>query len=904
MSRNFRPPPPRGPPRQQPTYDTIDSLFDRQNNNNTDDSMKNSSMNDIDSDDEKTEMSDNDSVLAMAKRLDAASVISDPSFIEGTSPHMRGVDPGGLGGGRDNGNNGRRGPGGLYARDRDLDSIASESESSSSGSDSSGSSSDSSAERNPRRGQRPMGQPRVGFHGSNNNKFRSNHRQGPPGSYVGGGGERPPPPGNNNYFSQDRGRQHNPGPYIPDQGPPEYNTQKNVRFSERGQRRVFRDHEEGGGPPGSAPPPPRAHRSRSPSQSSRGSKRSANDIENDKREKRRRLKLMMIPIAVLIGIGIAVAIAVVVGKQGGKDDDESSSNYFDVFSTSLPTASPTYEGLYNCPFGTSGAFAIKGCLGYVQCNAFGEEIGEVIMCPSGTLYDAKLNVCNHIDQVQCSTRLPPIGDLPTPNPTPWPTPKPTIASYTTRPTDYAPAPTPDTPTSESPTEYEQIYELQGPTPTYGHKLAFIGVSSPGDMSDFQQNLEDYLNIFYLPSNLARLDEDDELRSLSYVSIDVTVTSVENRRLARSDDDAKMPIPPNNIRGKQLQQHRLQSFQLLQPSESEPKFIAIYDQITTYSTSDPFISVDTIVRRPFDPEYSSTLVELFQRRDPNTFSTLTDIQFVEDGDPSMPPQTITTAAPTSAATTKIPTNTPTKRPNLPVETNEPTNRPVETNEPTPFTEETSSPTKRPLPSPTGLVIEFPILITIQGLLWLDENEDGLFEPSETPMEGLFVNLRECEGDIWKATTKTSAIGQYQFVGIEEGEYYVDFFKPNPIDRYKFTRPRVGGDDDMSLDSDVVKLKGNNGISDCIEVKDGFKKLINAGYNLLDTPAPTPSPTPAPPKPSTSPTTAAPTHPRFCAEVTESGGGTEFDFRGCSLPCKSPQHKDCPDGMLCALTTDCS
>jgi len=232
--------------------------------------------------------------------------------------------------------------------------------------------------------------------------------------------------------------------------------------------------------------------------------------------------------------------------------------------------------------------------------------------------------------------------------------------------------------------------------------------------------------------------------------------------------------------------------------------------------------------------------------------------------------------------------------------------VETPEPTLFEQETSSPSKRPSPAPTDFfVVPFPVTVTIQGLTWLDTNENGLFETSEPPMEGLFVNLRECLNDRYKATTSTSAIGQFQFVGVQEGEYYVDFFKPNPQDQYGFTIPRVGGTNIRILDSDVVILDENNGRSECMEVREGFKQLTNAGYVRADTAPPTPGPTAAAtPRPSTAaPTTPAPVQPRFCAEVTELGDGTQaFDFRECSLPCVF-KHTDCPDGMYCAITNDC-
>ncbi|EJK65504.1 hypothetical protein THAOC_13621 [Thalassiosira oceanica] len=73
MASRSNPPPP--PPRA-----TIGSFI----STSTPPSMSGSSLNDIDGDD--TLVSDNDSILAMARRLDDASVISDPSIIEGTRP--------------------------------------------------------------------------------------------------------------------------------------------------------------------------------------------------------------------------------------------------------------------------------------------------------------------------------------------------------------------------------------------------------------------------------------------------------------------------------------------------------------------------------------------------------------------------------------------------------------------------------------------------------------------------------------------------------------------------------------------------------------------------------------------------------------------------------------------------
>lgn len=361
------------------------------------------------------------------------------------------------------------------------------------------------------------------------------------------------------------------------------------------------------------------------------------------------------------------------------------------------------------------------------------------------------------------------------------------------------------------------------------------------------------------------------------------------------------------------------------SGAEAQFLAVYDQTTSYRTTDPSVTIGAIVRRPFDPEYTTTLVEHLIRRDPATFAELESIEFVEgDGSQTVatamatPPPTpvATTGRPTPAAITGQPTKRPAEsyRPTPFYDGVEETYEPM-TNEPTkrPTRRPTNPPTKRPTipltpppsPPPTGAG---PVLLTIQGILWLDEDGNGLFETSEPPMEGLFVNLRECDGDLWRNTTTTNAIGQYQFVDVEEGMYYLDFFKPQPVERYEFTIPRVGGTDDRVLDSDVVRLADgnkNNGKSECMEVGEGFKQLTNAGYRLRETPGPTapPSPPPSPP-PTMSPTTGAPVPtapptPMFCAVVT----GEDFDFQGCSQPCSS-EDKGCPDGMDCAYTNDCS
>ena len=104
-----------------------------------------------------------------------------------------------------------------------------------------------------------------------------------------------------------------------------------------------------------------------------------------------------------------------------------------------------------------------------------------------------------------------------------------------------------------------------------------------------------------PSNLATLEEGDELKSLTDVSIDVTVTSLERlRRLAGMEGSvgSTSAAAPVEVKSRGKRQRLLVGSQ----------FVAVYDQTTAYRTPDPNVSVDAIVSRPFDPEYAVTLVD--------------------------------------------------------------------------------------------------------------------------------------------------------------------------------------------------------------------------------------------------------------------------------------------------------
>ena len=309
-------------------------------------------------------------------------------------------------------------------------------------------------------------------------------------------------------------------------------------------------------------------------------------------------------------------------------------------------------------------------------------------------------------------------------------------------------------------------------------------------------------------------------------------------------------------------------------DASPLFVAVYDQTTSYRTTDESVSIGAIVRRPFESSVTSDLVERLRSGFPDILSTLTGIEYAENY-PTNAEATISTISPASMPT--IPSTI------ADVDTIGPT-----TSSPL---EASSAPTKRPAIE-TQAPISEPAALTITGLIWLDMDGNGLYDASESPLPGIFVTLRQCEGDTWEGTVRADSIGQYVFTNVTEGGYYVDFLKPNDsFFRYEFTIPKIGGSDEAARDSDVTSQDSYKGQSECLAVGEGFMQLTNAGFVRSEQGSDTASksPTRAPTKPPA---------PEYCALVS----GANFDFAGCEFPCQN--HDDCSGDMVCASTLNCS
>lgn len=86
--------------------------------------------------------------------------------------------------------------------------------------------------------------------------------------------------------------------------------------------------------------------------------------------------------------------------------------------------------------------------------------------------------------------------------------------------------------------------------------------------------------------------------------------------------------------------------------------------------------------------------------------------------------------------------------------------------------------------------------ISGVAWLDENGDGIHQPSETIRPGVKVRLADKTGETLQ-TTETASNGGYSFTGLTPGEYTVWMTESSP--KFMWTTQHAGSD--TTVDSDI-------------------------------------------------------------------------------------------------------
>jgi hypothetical protein len=141
-------------------------------------------------------------------------------------------------------------------------------------------------------------------------------------------------------------------------------------------------------------------------------------------------------------------------------------------------------------------------------------------------------------------------------------------------------------------------------------------------------------------------------------------------------------------------------------------------------------------------------------------------------PSWTPTSMPSATPTATATFS-PTPTATF---LPSPTATPTESPTPTSTFTPSPTLTFTPPPTPTPSatftPTPTATATPSTGTVEGIVWEDNNRDGLRQPGELPIAGATVTLRPAGRALATRTdyeTVTDAAGHYRFAEVTPGAY---------------------------------------------------------------------------------------------------------------------------------------
>ncbi|HDJ2081336.1 TPA: carboxypeptidase regulatory-like domain-containing protein, partial [Staphylococcus aureus] len=109
------------------------------------------------------------------------------------------------------------------------------------------------------------------------------------------------------------------------------------------------------------------------------------------------------------------------------------------------------------------------------------------------------------------------------------------------------------------------------------------------------------------------------------------------------------------------------------------------------------------------------------------------------------------------------------------------------------------------------------------VWEDTNKDGKQDSTEKGISGVTVTLKNENGEVLQ-TTKTDKYGKYQFTGLENGTYKVEFETPSG-----YTPTQVGSGTDEGIDSNGTSTTGVIKDKDNDTIDSGFYKPT---YNLGD------------------------------------------------------------------------
>ena len=130
---------------------------------------------------------------------------------------------------------------------------------------------------------------------------------------------------------------------------------------------------------------------------------------------------------------------------------------------------------------------------------------------------------------------------------------------------------------------------------------------------------------------------------------------------------------------------------------------------------------------------------------------------------------------------------------------------------------------------GILCPAPPVAKLGDYVWLDKDGDGIQDPTETGINGVLVQLQDCDGNLldfqFTTTDPNDPLkdGWYLFDNLTPGDYRVQFFA---LPGYEFTLPNVGVND--AIDSDADPLTG---ITHCVTLGPGDMNLtVDAGMYI--------------------------------------------------------------------------
>lgn len=118
-------------------------------------------------------------------------------------------------------------------------------------------------------------------------------------------------------------------------------------------------------------------------------------------------------------------------------------------------------------------------------------------------------------------------------------------------------------------------------------------------------------------------------------------------------------------------------------------------------------------------------------------------------------------------------------------------------------------------------------SIRGMTWFDANQNGIREPGDSSMPGVTVALYSTDGAV-VATTVTGPDGQYAFINLSPGDYFVHFTTP---DGYQATPVNQGTDD--TLDSDALTTNDGFTAQTSVVTLHSGENLSALDYGILPT-----------------------------------------------------------------------